>query len=76
MPHQRIFGLIKRGIYSHIFFNAKLISGVIFEGRDAAGQGGTIKRNTERLNPRVCHVAALPAPTEREKTQWYSYNFV
>lgn len=44
---------------------------VIFEGRDAAGKGGTIKRITERLNPRVCKVVALPAPTEREKTQWY-----
>ena len=44
---------------------------VIFEGRDAAGKGGTIKRITERLNPRVCRVIALPAPTEREKTQWY-----
>jgi polyphosphate kinase 2 len=44
---------------------------VIFEGRDAAGKGGTIKRITESLNPRVCRVAALPAPTEREKTQWY-----
>ena len=44
---------------------------VIFEGRDAAGKGGTIKRITERLNPRVCRVVALPAPTEREKTQWY-----
>ena len=44
---------------------------VIFEGRDAAGKGGTIKRITERLNPRICRVVALPAPTEREKTQWY-----
>ena len=44
---------------------------VIFEGRDAAGKGGTIKRITERLNPRVCRVVALPAPTEREQTQWY-----
>ncbi len=44
---------------------------VIFEGRDAAGKGGTIKRITESLNPRVCRVAALPTPTEREKTQWY-----
>ncbi|MDQ6950401.1 MAG: polyphosphate kinase 2 [Mariprofundales bacterium] len=44
---------------------------VIFEGRDAAGKGGCIKRITEKLNPRVCKVAALPAPTEREKTQWY-----
>jgi polyphosphate kinase 2 len=44
---------------------------VIFEGRDAAGKGGTIKRITAPLNPRVCRVVALPAPTEREKTQWY-----
>jgi len=44
---------------------------VVFEGRDAAGKGGTIKRITESLNPRVCRVVALPAPTEREKTQWY-----
>ena len=44
---------------------------VIFEGRDAAGKGGTIKRITEPLNPRIAQVVALPAPTEREKTQWY-----
>jgi len=44
---------------------------VIFEGRDAAGKGGTIKRITESLNPRTCRVAALPAPTDRQKTQWY-----
>ncbi len=44
---------------------------VVFEGRDAAGKGGTIKRITEPLNPRICSVVALPAPTEREKTQWY-----
>lgn len=44
---------------------------VLFEGRDAAGKGGVIKRITQRLNPRVCRVAALPAPTDREKTQWY-----
>lgn len=44
---------------------------VIFEGRDAAGKGGTIKRITESLNPRTVRVAALPAPTDREKTQWY-----
>ncbi|HEX2842184.1 polyphosphate kinase 2 [Hyphomicrobium sp.] len=44
---------------------------VIFEGRDAAGKGGVIKRITQRLNPRVCRVAALPAPSEREQTQWY-----
>jgi len=44
---------------------------VIFEGRDAAGKGGAIKRITQRLNPRVCRVAALPAPNDRERTQWY-----
>ncbi len=49
---------------------------VIFEGRDAAGKGGTIKRITERLNPRVCRVVALPAPTERQKTQWYFQRYV
>src|SRR6266702_3672171 len=49
---------------------------VIFEGRDAAGKGGTIKRITESLNPRICRVVALPAPTEREKTQWYFQRYV
>jgi polyphosphate kinase 2 len=44
---------------------------VVFEGRDAAGKGGVIKRITQRLNPRVCRVAALPAPSERERSQWY-----
>ncbi len=44
---------------------------VIFEGRDAAGKGGVIKRIIQRLNPRICRVAALGTPTEREKTQWY-----
>jgi polyphosphate kinase len=44
---------------------------VVFEGRDAAGKGGVIKRITQRLNPRVCRVVALPAPSEREKSQWY-----
>ena len=48
----------------------------IFEGRDAAGKGGTIKRITESLNPRVCRVVALAAPTEREKTQWYFQRYV
>lgn len=51
--------------------NQKLKVVVIFEGRDAAGKGGVIKRITQRLNPRVCRVAALPAPSERERTQWY-----
>ncbi|QGX98999.1 polyphosphate kinase 2 [Roseovarius faecimaris] len=49
---------------------------IIFEGRDAAGKGGTIKRITEAMNPRVCQVVALPAPTEREKTQWYFQRYV
>lgn len=44
---------------------------VIFEGRDAAGKGGVIKRITQRLNPRICRVVALGTPTEKEKTQWY-----
>jgi polyphosphate kinase len=49
---------------------------VIFEGRDAAGKGGVIKRIAERTNPRVCRVVALPAPTERERTQWYFQRYV
>jgi len=49
---------------------------VIFEGRDAAGKGGAIKRIVEPLNPRYARVAALPAPTEREKTQWYFQRYV
>jgi polyphosphate kinase 2 len=49
---------------------------VIFEGRDAAGKGGTIKRVTQYLNPRMAQIAALPAPTEREKSQWYFQRYV
>ena len=49
---------------------------VIFEGLDSAGKGGAIKRITQRLNPRVCRVAALPAPNDREKTQWYFQRYV
>ena len=49
---------------------------VVFEGRDSAGKGGIIKRITQRLNPRVCRVVALPAPTERERTQWYFQRYV
>src|SRR5262245_1177397 len=49
---------------------------ILFEGRDAAGKGGVIKRITQRLNPRVCRVAALPAPTDREQTQWYFQRYV
>ena len=49
---------------------------VLFEGRDAAGKGGVIKRITQRLNPRMCKVVALPAPNERERTQWYFQRYV
>ncbi len=56
------------------FKNLKVV--VIFEGRDAAGKGGVIKRITESLNPRVCRVVALPAPTEREEMQWYFQRYV
>jgi polyphosphate kinase len=49
---------------------------VLFEGRDSAGKGGVIKRITQRLNPRICRVAALPAPNERERTQWYFQRYV
>ena len=54
--------------------NYKLV--VLFEGRDAAGKGGVIKRITQRLNPRSCRAVALPAPTEREKSQWYFQRYV
>jgi polyphosphate kinase len=56
--------------------HSKLKVAVIFEGRDAAGKGGAIKRITDRLNPRVCRIAALPAPTERERSQWYFQRYV
>ena len=49
---------------------------LIFEGRDAAGKGGVIKRITQRLNPRGARVVALPAPSDREKTQWYFQRYV
>jgi polyphosphate kinase len=49
---------------------------VVFEGRDAAGKGGAIKRVTEYLNPRVCRIVALPAPTERQRTQWYFQRYI
>ena len=49
---------------------------IVFEGRDAAGKGGTIKRFMEPLNPRGCNVVALPAPSDREKTQWYFQRYV
>jgi polyphosphate kinase 2 len=49
---------------------------ILFEGRDAAGKGGAIKRVTQRLNPRACRVVALPAPNDRERTQWYFQRYV
>ena len=49
---------------------------VLFEGRDAAGKGGVIKRITQRLNPRICRVVALGVPTEKEKSQWYFQRYV
>jgi len=49
---------------------------VVFEGRDAAGKGGTIKRVTEFLNPRIARIVALPAPTERERTEWYFQRYI
>ncbi len=49
---------------------------VLFEGRDAAGKGGVIKRITESLNPRICRIVALGTPTERERRQWYFQRYV
>jgi polyphosphate kinase len=49
---------------------------IVFEGRDAAGKGGAIKRITQRLNPRICRAVALPAPNDRERTQWYFQRYV
>ena len=56
------------------FSGARVV--VIFEGRDGAGKGGTIKRITEYLNPRVARIAALPAPTDRERGQWYYQRYI
>src|ERR1700730_12428266 len=56
--------------------NQKLKIAVGVDGRDAAGKGGVIKRITQRLNPRICRIAALPAPSERERTQWYFQRYV
>src|SRR5271170_5269487 len=56
--------------------NTKYKLVILFEGRDAAGKGGAIKRITQRLNPRVCRVTALPAPNDRERTQWYFQRYV
>jgi polyphosphate kinase 2 len=83
-------GNLKRSVYSHHLRllqeelvklqewikHEKLNVVVIFEGRDASGKGGVIKRIAERLNPRVARISALPTPTEREKTQWYFQRYV
>ena len=90
LTDQRSRSAIDRRLYFHELFRlqAELVklqdwvqhSGyklvVLFEGRDSAGKGGVIKRITQRLNPRVCRVVALPAPTERERTQWYFQRYV
>ena len=88
-PHQRTTDLDRRIYFKELFrlqgelvklqdwvVHKKLKLVVLFEGRDAAGKGGVIKRITQRLNPRVCRVAALPAPSERERSQWYFQRYV
>ena len=88
-PRQRTTDLDRRIYFKELFrlqgelvklqdwvVHKKLKLVVLFEGRDAAGKGGVIKRITQRLNPRVCRVAALPAPSERERTQWYFQRYV
>ena len=88
-PRQRTTDLDRRIFFKELFrlqgelvklqdwvVHKKLKLVVLFEGRDAAGKGGVIKRITQRLNPRVCRVAALPAPSERERTQWYFQRYV
>jgi polyphosphate kinase len=85
MPHDGVGGGLDRRMYFRELFRLQrelvrlqdwiqaqgLKVVVLFEGRDSAGKGGTIKRITQRLNPRVCRVVALPAPSERERSQWY-----
>src|ERR1700749_593527 len=74
---KELLGLQRELVIMQEYIRAKgLKIVVIFEGRDAAGKGGVIKRISERTNPRVCRVVALPAPTEREKTQWYFQRYV
>lgn len=84
ITHPEIIGEVRQSYFRELFklqrelvklqdwvVNQQLKVVVVFEGRDAAGKGGVIKRITQRLNPRVCRVAALPAPSERERSQWY-----
>ena len=74
---KELFGLQRRLVELQDWVqHQKLKLVVIFEGRDSAGKGGVIKRITQRLNPRICRVAALPAPNERERTQWYFQRYV
>ncbi|HXC39128.1 MAG TPA: polyphosphate kinase 2 [Burkholderiales bacterium] len=87
--HPHVEGLDRKFYFNELFrlqgelvklqdwvMHEKLKLVVLFEGRDAAGKGGAIKRITQRLNPRVCRVAALPAPSERERSQWYFQRYV
>ena len=87
--HPRVQGLDRRVYFKELFrlqrelvklqdwvMHKKLKVVVIFEGRDAAGKGGVIKRITQRLNPRVCKVVALTAPSARERSQWYFQRYV
>ena len=89
VPHPSDSGLSRRVYFSELLrlqgelvklqdwiVHHKLRVVVLFEGRDAAGKGGVIKRVTQRLNPRICRVAALPAPNDRERTQWYFQRYV
>src|SRR5215813_5551487 len=89
LGHHTEGGLERRVYFSELFrlqrelvklqdwvVQRKLKVVVLFEGRDAAGKGGVIKRITQRLNPRVCRVVALPAPSEREHTQWYFQRYL
>src|SRR6185312_8586726 len=75
-------GLDRQAYFRELFrlqdwiVHKKLKLVVLFEGRDSAGKGGAIKRVIQRLNPRVARVVALPAPTEREKNQWYFQRYV
>lgn len=62
-------------LQDYVIQNGKKIA-IIFEGRDAAGKGGTIKRLTEKLNPRYCKIIALAAPSEKEKSQWYYQRYI
>jgi polyphosphate kinase 2 len=69
----RSWALVKKKVYEKELLRLQV---VVFEGRDAAGKGSTVKRVTQYLNPRVARIAALPIPTERQKTQWYFQRYI